>query len=413
VVVVYQQGVIIMARQVPDQNGVNPKDRPVLLLIPFHDTDTDACGVAITSTYPHPPPSTAILLPYQRQGKCQTDLINPSVAVCDWPVVVGKADILGKLGICPPIPLAAILAQLPKLQPIPPFQHTPNATGSSGSQGPCENPGCLYLVGWGSRHPGKDTSKRKEGETVMSRNPLARPAAGPLGFRTRAARFAATRPINHPLPPVLRLDWVAAAAGVAVAEPVAGSRDAVLALIEAVLFAADEPLVPRRLAAVANLSDAAEARRQVRRLQMLYEEEGSAFQIEEVAGGFQLLTRPEFHPWLARLRRGVGDLKLTPGQRDTLTMVAYRQPVTRADVEGIRGVQSGEVLRQLLERGLIRVAGRDESLGRPVLYGTTKKFLQAFGLNSLRDLPRIEERKGGGEAAREKPSGNREEEERT
>ncbi len=237
----------------------------------------------------------------------------------------------------------------------------------------------------------------------MLRHPLARPSSGPPGRRTR--------PLNHPLPPALRLDCGVAAG--AVAAPVVGGRDAVLALVEAALFAADEPLVPRRLAAVAGLADAAEARRQVRRLQVLYEQEGSAFQIEEVAGGFQLLTRPEYHPWLARLRRGVGDLKLTPGQRDTLTMVAYRQPVTRADVEGIRGVQSGEVLRQLLERGLIRVAGRDESLGRPVLYGTTKKFLQAFGLNSLRDLPRVEERKGPAEDARERPAESAEEEERT
>ena len=106
-----------------------------------------------------------------------------------------------------------------------------------------------------------------------------------------------------------------------------------------------------------------------------------------MAGGWQLLTRPEFHPWLARLRLASADARLTPALREALTIVAYRQPITRADLEAVRGVQSGDALRQLMERGLVRIAGRDESLGRPVLYGTTKRFLQTFGLNSLRDLP--------------------------
>ena len=131
--IVYPRGVIVLAGQVPDRNGANAKDRPVLLLVDFADTDADAYGVAITSTFPHPPPTTSIPLAYQRQGNCQTGLTNPSVAVCDWPVIVGKADIVKKLGVCPPLPLAAVLAQLPKLLPVPAFQHTPNATGSAGS----------------------------------------------------------------------------------------------------------------------------------------------------------------------------------------------------------------------------------------------------------------------------------------
>ena len=118
----------------------------------------------------------------------------------------------------------------------------------------------------------------------------------------------------------------------------------------------------------------------MRRLQTFYEESGSAFYVEELAGGFQLLTRPEFHPWLARLRRAGNELRLSGPARETLAIVAYRQPIMRADVEAIRGVQCGELLRQLMEKGLIRIAGRDDSLGRPVLYGTTKKFLQTFGL---------------------------------
>ena len=168
------------------------------------------------------------------------------------------------------------------------------------------------------------------------------------------------------------------------------ARDGLLAQVEAVLFVADEPLTARRLASAAGLADAGEARRRVRQLQTLYEQEGTAFQVEELAGGFQLLTRPEFHPWLARLAT-VQDLRLSAPARETLAIIAYRQPITRADVEAIRGVQSNEVLRQLMEKGLVRIAGRDESLGRPVLYGTTRKFLQVFGLKSVRDLPQANE----------------------
>ncbi len=159
-------------------------------------------------------------------------------------------------------------------------------------------------------------------------------------------------------------------------------------------------MTPRRLASVAGLADAAEARRLVQRLQELYDREGAAFQVEELAGGWQLLTRPEYHPWLARLRRAGANARLTPALREALTIVAYRQPITRADLEAVRGVQSGDVVRQLMEKGLIRIAGRDDSLGRPVLYGTTKKFLQTFGLKSIRDLPPAEG--VGGPQAKEK-----------
>jgi segregation and condensation protein B len=185
------------------------------------------------------------------------------------------------------------------------------------------------------------------------------------------------------------------------------ARDAPLAWVEAALFAADDPLPARRLASVAGLDDAVEARRLVQRLQALYERDGSAFQVEELAGGWQLLTRPEFHPWLARLRRTSPELRLSPAARETLAVVAYRQPVARADVEEVRGVQCGDVLRQLLEKGLVRIAGRDDSLGRPVLYGTTKKFLQFYGLRTLKDLPEAEALKPAtGTAERRPPSGD-------
>ncbi|HWG44114.1 MAG TPA: SMC-Scp complex subunit ScpB [Gemmataceae bacterium] len=194
-------------------------------------------------------------------------------------------------------------------------------------------------------------------------------------------------PCNHRLPAIYRL-WPEETEAIAGGEL---ARDARLALVEAALMAADEPLTLRRLATVAGLTDAAEARRLVERLQALYNQDGTAFQVAELAGGFQLLTRVEFHPWLARLRRAGNEMRLSAAARETLAIVAYRQPITRADVEAIRGVQSGDMLHQLMEKGLVRIAGRDDSLGRPVLYGTTRKFLQLFGLRTLRDLPQAQE----------------------
>jgi segregation and condensation protein B len=195
-------------------------------------------------------------------------------------------------------------------------------------------------------------------------------------------------PRDHRLPAVYRASddeghLVAVAGGLA--------RDSRLALVEAALLAADEPLTARRLAAVAGLTDGTLARRLVRRLQELYDQDGTAFQVEELAGGFQLLTRAEYHPWLVRRRRTGNDLRLSPAARETLAIVAYRQPIMRADLENIRGVQCGDLLRLLMERGLVRIAGRHNSLGRPVLYGTTRKFLQIFGLKNLRDLPLVEQ----------------------
>jgi segregation and condensation protein B len=205
--------------------------------------------------------------------------------------------------------------------------------------------------------------------------------------RGGAPRGRAVLPRNHRLPAIYRLDDEEAEV-VAAGEL---ARDARMALVEAALVAADEPLTPRRLAVVAGLPDAAEARRVVERLQALYDRDETAFQVEEIGGGFQLLTRPKYHPWLARLRRVGPEVRLTAAARETLAIVAYRQPITRADVESIRGVQSSDMLHQLMDKGLVRIAGREDSLGRPVLYATTRKFLQVFGLRALRDLPQAQE----------------------
>jgi segregation and condensation protein B len=205
----------------------------------------------------------------------------------------------------------------------------------------------------------------------VARGPQARPAPD---------RF----PANRRLPAAYR--WQQERGG----EPAASgerAREERMAWVEAALLAADEPLTTRRLADAAGLADGAEARRLVRKLQALYDADGSAFQVEEVAGGFQLLTRPQYHRWLVRLRRAGNEVRLTGPARETLAIIAYRQPIMRADIEAIRGVHCGEILHLLMEKGLIRMAGRDPSLGRPVLYGTTRKFLQVFGLKSLKDLP--------------------------
>jgi segregation and condensation protein B len=215
---------------------------------------------------------------------------------------------------------------------------------------------------------------------------LGQVARGPL-----ARRRPDDVPGNHRRPALYRLGCEEAGDVARLARDVPGARDAPLAMVEAALLAADEPLTPRRLAQAAGLSDAGEARRLIRRLQALYEQDGTAFQVEELAGGFQLRTRPEYHRWLVRLRRVGEEPRLTAAARETLAIVAYRQPIMRADVEAIRGVHCGEILRVLMEKGLIRIAGRHDSLGRPVLYGTTRKFLQVFGLKSLKDLPQVEE----------------------
>lgn len=171
-------------------------------------------------------------------------------------------------------------------------------------------------------------------------------------------------------------------------------REPDLARLEAVLMMADEPLPARRLAEAAG-AETSRIRELIARLKTLLDADGSAFQIEEIAGGFQLLSRPVFHPWLTRLKRTGHELRLTPAAMETLAVIAYKQPVMRAEVEAVRGVACGELIRHLMEKGLVRIAGRHDSLGRPQLYGTTKKFLQSFGLNALKDLPEVEALRSG------------------
>jgi segregation and condensation protein B len=167
------------------------------------------------------------------------------------------------------------------------------------------------------------------------------------------------------------------------------ARDPALARVEAVLFLAQEPIPIRKLVNLAGLKDVAEGRRCLERLKTMHDEDGTAFQVNEIAGGYQLFTRPVFQPWLMRAGRMGNEAKLTPALLETLAIVAHRQPIMRADIEGIRGVGCGDMLTQLMERGLVKIVGRHESLGRPILFGTTKRFLQVFGLNSPADLQAV------------------------
>jgi segregation and condensation protein B len=206
---------------------------------------------------------------------------------------------------------------------------------------------------------------------------------GPLA-RTTSGKL----PRNHGLPHIYRQLTTAVGEGAA-NDPL--GRDASLAVLEAILLIADEPVPIRKLLQATGLPDAATVRRMLKKLQQLYDDDGTAFQLEELAGGFQLMTRPEYHRWLGSVKRPQQELKLTAAGRETLAIIAYRQPIMRADIEAIRGVHCGDTLRLLMEKGLVKITGRDESLGRPVLYGTTKKFLQVFGLKSLKDLPQAQE----------------------
>jgi len=163
-------------------------------------------------------------------------------------------------------------------------------------------------------------------------------------------------------------------------------------VIEAVLFASDEPLTINRLTAIVE-TDTKQAREHIKNLNEKYEASGNAFRIEQIAGGLQMLTLSPYNHWLKKLLRVRSDTKLSPAALETLAIISYKQPIIRADIEAIRGVAAGEMIRNLMYKGLVKIVGRAEVLGRPMLYGTTKKFLEIFGLNTLKDLPKIEELK--------------------
>ena len=164
-------------------------------------------------------------------------------------------------------------------------------------------------------------------------------------------------------------------------------------VVEAVLFASDEPISPKRLVDIAEAGSVKQVNQCVKAMNKKYREGGFSFRIEKISGGYQMMTLSTFNPWITKLIKVSSDNKLTPAALETLAIVAYKQPIMRADIEAIRGVASGEILRNLMYKGMVKIVGRAEVIGRPMLYGTTKKFLDVFGLNTLKDLPKIEELK--------------------
>jgi segregation and condensation protein B len=161
-------------------------------------------------------------------------------------------------------------------------------------------------------------------------------------------------------------------------------------VVEALLFASDVPLEAERIREVLDLADAAEASELVEELRARYAAADRALAIVEVGGGYRMVTRPEIAPWLLRLARSRTRARLSRPALETLAIVGYRQPVSRPEVDAVRGVNSDAVLDNLLERRLIRISGRKEAPGRPFLYETTREFLVAFGLRDLTDLPKVE-----------------------
>ncbi|MCX5661835.1 MAG: SMC-Scp complex subunit ScpB [Planctomycetota bacterium] len=163
--------------------------------------------------------------------------------------------------------------------------------------------------------------------------------------------------------------------------------------IEAILIATDKPLTAARLGSLLDDAPAKAITAAVDSLNEVYEGAGRSFRIENVAGGWQILTLPKYKAVLAALHRAREETRLGPAAMETLAIIAYKQPILRAQVEAIRGVACGEVIRGLMERRLVKIVGRAEEIGRPILYGTTRSFLEVFGLASLKDLPKVEELK--------------------
>jgi segregation and condensation protein B len=172
---------------------------------------------------------------------------------------------------------------------------------------------------------------------------------------------------------------------------ISGEEPSPMAVVEALLFSTDAPLPPAKLAMLVGSGDGREMKRLVDALNEKYEATQASFRIERIAGGYQMLTLPQFNVWLGQLRKARSESRLSAAALETLAIIAYKQPILRADVEAIRGVASGEMLIRLRDMNLIRIVGRAEEIGRPLLYGTTRRFLDAFGLNSLVDLPNLDQ----------------------
>jgi segregation and condensation protein B len=162
------------------------------------------------------------------------------------------------------------------------------------------------------------------------------------------------------------------------------------AIVEALIFASPEPLTPKALVKLLEAEPKEDVQAAVEALKKDYERSGG-LQLVEVAGGYQIVTRPEFHEWVRTLFHERTTQRLTVQALETLAVIAYKQPITALEVSEVRGVNTSGVLNTLLERHLIKIVGRKQVVGRPFMYATTKEFLIRFGLNDLSDLPKVED----------------------
>ena len=161
-------------------------------------------------------------------------------------------------------------------------------------------------------------------------------------------------------------------------------------VVEALLMSTDEPLPAARIAQILGIGDAGDVKQHIERLNARYIESGASIRIEAIAKGYQVLTLPIYNSWISKLHKARADSRLSQAALETLAVVAYKQPVLRADIEAVRGVAVGDMLVRLRDVNLVRIVGRAEEIGRPLLYGTTTRFLEVFGLSSLKDLPKID-----------------------
>ncbi len=182
------------------------------------------------------------------------------------------------------------------------------------------------------------------------------------------------------------------------AQPEAFQGRELVAVLEALLFVSAEPVPLTRLVSVIGTVSKAEVEQALKALQQQLDQDGRGIQLVKLAGGYRLVTKPDYAPWLKRLDKAKAAQKLSRSALESLAIIAYKQPLVRAEVEEIRGVETSGVIRTLLERKLVRIVGRKEVPGRPIMYGTTKFFLEHFGLQDLSQLPPLREFKELGEA---------------
>ena len=162
-------------------------------------------------------------------------------------------------------------------------------------------------------------------------------------------------------------------------------------IIESVVFSSEVPVTPGRLSSILDGLDGRTIRQAVDALNGEYAQTGRTFTIREVGGGYLMSTLPEYASWIRKFQKDRISAKLSQASLDTLAIVSFRQPISRPQIENIRGVNVDGVIKTLLERNLIRIVGRSDRVGRPLLYGTTKEFLRYFGLKTLSDLPKPKE----------------------